>query len=75
MTTNTDTIDKLFLELSQFTKATTGTELKLQAGIMLADAHALELSYQLEKCAPSKKLAEAHVMVLALRKHFQQFIP
>lgn len=31
MKINTDTIDALFLELSQFTKATTGRELKLLA--------------------------------------------
>lgn len=30
MNTDTDTLDRLFLELSQFTKATTAKELKLQ---------------------------------------------
>ncbi len=37
MSADTDTIDRLFLELSQFTKATTGKEMALTAALLEAN--------------------------------------
>ena len=39
----TETIDKLFLELSQFTKATTAKEIQLQQQLAAAHADSLRL--------------------------------
>ena len=47
----TETIDKLFLELSQFTKATTAKEIQLQQQLAAAQAENLRLRMVLERLA------------------------
>lgn len=59
---DTDAIDRLFLELSQFTKATTGKELRLIKAIGEARSKAIELGQKIETLGASYELTEASAM-------------
>jgi hypothetical protein len=72
---DTDTIDRLFLELSQFTKATTGKELALQEGIAAAVDASQQLAWQIEKCGASTELTKASVMASDLHQHLNRLLP
>ena len=67
MSNETETIDRLFLELSQFTTVSTGKELNLRAVLLKAEAQTIRLSYQLEKCGASTALTEATCLLTELR--------
>ena len=72
---DTEVIDRLFLELSQFTRATTAKELKLINGIGEARQAAMELSWQIEKCGASPELTKASEMAAALGAKLNDLLP
>lgn len=72
---DTEIIDRLFLELSQFSQATTGKELALHEGIGEARKLSLELSWQIEKCGASPELTKASVMASELEAHLNELLP
>lgn len=63
-TPNTEAIDKLFLELSQFTQAATAKELKLSRAVVAARQIAFELSRKLAK-HPDDSPATAEAYAIA----------
>jgi hypothetical protein len=74
-TLDTHTIDRLFLELSQFSRATTGRELKLIRGIGEARQAAMELCWQIEKSGASEELTKCSVMASALQSKLNDLLP
>jgi hypothetical protein len=72
---DTETIDRLFLELSQFANATTGKELALHEGIGAAREAAIRLAWQIEKCGASPELTKASEMAAALHTQLNELLP
>ncbi len=66
MNFDTDTIDRLFLELSQFTQATTKREAQMVDRLKIASDLALQLCYTIEGAGASKELTECSVLASAL---------
>ena len=64
-TPNTEAIDKLFLELSQFTKASTAKELKLSRAVVAARALSFVLSRKLAKQVREDSPATAEAYAIA----------
>jgi hypothetical protein len=58
----TETIDKLYLELSRVTQARTWKDIALAEAIVVAKEHAHALCVQIEKCGASEDLTKASVM-------------
>ncbi len=71
----TESIDRLFLELSQFTKATTGKELKLIEAIGEARSKAMKLGQKIETLGCSYELTEASVMASDLVQLLNNALP
>ena len=71
----TDTIDRLFLELSQVTKAKTHKEIAIQKGIGDARQVAINLQIQIEKCGASEELTRASVIAAELTEKLNQLLP
>lgn len=63
----TDTIDRLFLELSQVTKAKTARETELETLVMRQADQARKLCHQIEECGASNALTTASIMASRLR--------
>lgn len=68
------TINRLYLELSQVATATTGKELKLQAGIGEACNDAMELCWQIEKSGASEELTKCSIMASALEMKLKDLL-
>jgi hypothetical protein len=63
-----ETINKLYLELSQVATAKTENEIRLQTVVDEAAKKALDLSWQIEKCDASAALTKASLMAFELRQ-------
>lgn len=70
-----ETINKLYLELSQVSTATTAKELAIQQGVGEARQAALELCWQIEKCGASEELTKASVMASELHSKLNDLLP
>lgn len=62
-----DTINRLYLELSQVATATTEKEMKMRAGIGNARQAAMELCWQIEKLPASEECTKASIMAAQLQ--------
>lgn len=74
-TPNTEAIDKLFLELSQFTQASTAKELELIRGVSEARATAMELYRQIQRCPGSPEWHHAFRLCSALTSRLDALMP
>jgi len=72
---NTEAIDRLFLELSQFTKATTGRELALINRIGQARSAALNLCYLIEDLPASEQQTKVSLQASALAAFLNESLP
>lgn len=72
---DTEAIDRLFLELSQFTKATTGKELQMIKAIGEARSKAMELGRKIETLGCSYELSLASVMCSDLVQLLNNALP
>ena len=70
-----ETINKLYLELSQVATATTARELKLIDGIAAARQASLELCWQIEKAGANEELTKAGVMASKLQAQLNELLP
>lgn len=77
MSMELETVDKLYLELSQFATARTRRELQLYETILAAKGQALALCAQLEECGSDitqtcPKLHNARTMAEELRRNLHK---
>ena len=70
-----DTINSLYLELSQVATATTGREIAMRNKIGDAREKALKLCWQIEKCGASDELTTASVMASDLSSFLNELLP
>lgn len=62
-----ETINRLYLELSQISTATTAKEIKLKNGIHEAVLMVTELCYKIEQCGASDALTKCSVAAISLK--------
>lgn len=70
-----ETINRLYLELSQVATATTGQELKLQEGIKEARKILTELRWQIERSGASPALTKIAVIAAQLEWTLRDLLP
>jgi hypothetical protein len=70
-----DTINSLYLELSQVATATTAKEIKLHRGIGDARSAALNLCYEIENLPASEQQTKVSVLATALQKRLNDLLP
>lgn len=73
--TSTETIDRLFLELSEITLATTRKEMNLIRGIGEARSAALDLCYEIEKLPASEQQTKVSVLASKLVSLLNELLP
>lgn len=71
----TETIDRLFLELSQFSNARTRRELDRDIEIAAVRNSVLELSWQIENLPASHQQTRASEMCAAIGKRLNELLP
>ena len=71
----TETIDRLFLELSQVTKATTGRELELLKRISEARSAAINLCHMIEALPASGQQTEISLQAAKLVSFLNESLP
>lgn len=71
----TETIDRLFLELSQFTNGRTRRELDRDIDIATVRNAVLELSWQIENLSASPQQTRASEMCAAIGKRLNELLP
>ena len=70
-----ETINKLYLELSQITTARNSKEITLLNGINQAKNAALEICYQIEKSGASEELTKLSVLASQLHNFLGSLLP
>ncbi len=70
-----ETINKLYLELSQVATATAAKELALHEGIGEARQIAMELCWQIEKSGASEELTKCSLMAASLEAKLNDLLP
>ena len=69
-----ETINRLYLELSQVATVDTAKEIKLRHGIGDARQQAHALCWQIEKCGASQDLTQASIMASALQSQLNELL-
>lgn len=72
---DTETIDRIFLELSQFTTATTAKEIAMQSGIGEARQAAMELCWEIEKLPASEQQTKVSIQASDLVRQLNELLP
>lgn len=71
----TAAIDRLFLELSQFTNARTAAEVQRDEQISFIRGLSLELSYQIEKLPASEQQTSISIMAADITRRLNDLLP
>jgi hypothetical protein len=72
---DTEAIDRLYLELSQFTTATTAKEIAYQKGIGEARSAAMNLCYAIEELPASEQQTKVSIQASDLVRQLNELLP